>query len=335
MGNNASSEQAERLHGVENIKNFELSEKDVNHHHHHQLAMSNGLVGGRPSRKPAFFSSLRLKIAETTTRKGKSNKNSKVKPSGSGDELKRCQQQHEPFSITSKSEKLKLQEPRKQQIYYINENLKPQAVDVACRPKTIERYLDVTETKEDRVKPPLPQAVKPRKIVIQASTTELLRCLGEFICRRCRLADDLRPGEVGTWLREVDRSLIAQGWQELRFIMPSSVVFVYMLCRECVPKAARSRHEVQVHVLTCLYLAYSYMGNEISYPLRPFLREQSDRGAFWERCCQIMSRMSGKMLRVNSETHFFTSLFRELTTYGTPSTHEPPSSVDHRIGTAA
>lgn len=32
--------------------------------------------------------------------------------------------------------------------------------------------------------------------------------------------------------------------------------------------------ELQSLVLTCLYISYSYMGNEISYPLKPFIVDQ-------------------------------------------------------------
>ena len=34
-----------------------------------------------------------------------------------------------------------------------------------------------------------------------------------------------------------------------------------------------TEEELRAVVLACLYLAYSYMGNEISYPLKPFLVE--------------------------------------------------------------
>ncbi|XP_078483908.1 uncharacterized protein LOC100176277 [Ciona intestinalis] len=170
-------------------------------------------------------------------------------------------------------------------------------------------------------------AAPPRKVVIQASTPELLRCLGEFICRRCRRVPDMEPSDVITWLRGVDRSLLLQGWQDITFIMPSSVVFVYMLCREMVPESTTSVFEVQCIVLTCLYMSYSYMGNEISYPLRPFLIEH-ERYAFWNRCCRIMDKLSGKMLRINNDAQFFTSVFRDLKAYSgptAPSVHHQPS----------
>ena len=57
-------------------------------------------------------------------------------------------------------------------------------------------------------------AVSPgRRTVIQASTSELLRCLGLFLQRRCRQLNDFQAGDAIMWLRTVDRSLLLQGWQ--------------------------------------------------------------------------------------------------------------------------
>lgn len=171
----------------------------------------------------------------------------------------------------------------------------------------------------------------PRKVVIQASTSELLRCLGEFTCQRCHRLADLDPGDVASWLRGVDRSLLRQGWQDISFIMPSSVVFVYMLSREMLTDSMKSAFEVQATVLTCLYMSYSYMGNEISYPLRPFLVE-SERHAFWSRCCKIMDKLSANMLRINKDAQFFTSVFRELKSYSGSNGNAPKplSQPNHR-----
>ena len=47
------------------------------------------------------------------------------------------------------------------------------------------------------------------------------------------------------------------------------------------------------------------MGNEISYPLKPFLVE-TDKERFWDRCVTIINKLSDPMLRINSEPTFFT-----------------------------
>lgn len=71
-------------------------------------------------------------------------------------------------------------------------------------------------------------------------------------------------------------------FQDVGFINPANVVFVYMLVRELVDGEETKETELQAAVLTCLYLSYSYMGNEISYPLKPFLVEDS-KDKFWDR----------------------------------------------------
>ncbi|NXW40589.1 CD5R2 kinase, partial [Nyctiprogne leucopyga] len=156
----------------------------------------------------------------------------------------------------------------------------------------------------------------PRRVVVQASTGELLRCLGDFVCRRCYRLKEMNPGEVISWFRGVDRSLLIQGWQDQGFITPANLVFVYLLCREALRgEDIGTQAELQAAFLTCLYLAYSYMGNEISYPLKPFLVE-GDKGRFWERCLGIIQLLSAKMLRINADPHYFTQLFQDLKSEG-------------------
>ncbi|KAF7649273.1 hypothetical protein LDENG_00144150, partial [Lucifuga dentata] len=145
----------------------------------------------------------------------------------------------------------------------------------------------------------------PKRVIVQASTSELMRSLGEFLCRRCYRLKRLSPTDPVLWLRSVDRSLLLQGWQDQGFITPANVVFLYMLCRDVVSAEVASERELQASLLTCLYLSYSYMGNEISYPLKPFLVE-AEKEAFWDRCLDIINRMSGKMLQINTDPHFFT-----------------------------
>lgn len=53
----------------------------------------------------------------------------------------------------------------------------------------------------------------PRKTVIQASTSELLKCLGIYLHNKCYRLKDFQAGDAVMWLRTVDRSLLLQGWQ--------------------------------------------------------------------------------------------------------------------------
>ncbi|XP_017276098.1 cyclin-dependent kinase 5 activator 1 [Kryptolebias marmoratus] len=153
--------------------------------------------------------------------------------------------------------------------------------------------------------------LSPRRIVIQASTGELLRCLGDFMCRRCYKLKELNSGEVVIWFRNIDRTLLMQGWQDIGFITPANVVFVYLLCQDAITDSIESPAELQGAFQTCLYLAYSYMGNEISYPLKPFIID-SNKDVFWEMSLRIIDRLSAKMLQLNADPHFFTEVFQDL-----------------------
>jgi hypothetical protein len=141
------------------------------------------------------------------------------------------------------------------------------------------------------------------------------------------------------WLRSADRALLVQGWQEIAFMNPVNVVFVYLLVRDTLlhsgTVACHSVYELQCIIMSCLYLAYSYMGNEISYPLKPFLIEEN-RSIFWQRICDLMSKLSSNMLRINRDPRFFTELFYELKSFtlirksSTASTFSVSSS-QHRL----
>ncbi|XP_073533182.1 cyclin-dependent kinase 5 activator 1-like [Phyllobates terribilis] len=156
----------------------------------------------------------------------------------------------------------------------------------------------------------------PKRVIVQASTGELLKCLGEFLCRRCYRLKHLSPTDPILWLRSVDRSLLLQGWQDQAFVTPANVVFVYLLCRDVIDgDSVATEHDLQATLLTCLYLSYSYMGNEISYPLKPFLVE-AGKDAFWDRCLCIIDSMSAKMLRINADPHYFTQVFADLKNEG-------------------
>ena len=174
------------------------------------------------------------------------------------------------------------------------------------------------KTVEKTTLPAVRHSQSPKKTVIQASTSELLRCLGEFLCARCGRLRQLEVSDAVMWMRTVDRALLLQGWQDIAFINPANVVFVYMLVREVVNGEILTEHELQAVVLTCLYLSYSYMGNEISYPLKPFLVED-DKDKFWDRCIRIINKLSAKMLRINSDPSFFTEIFTELKSFNNSS----------------
>lgn len=163
--------------------------------------------------------------------------------------------------------------------------------------------------------------INRNKTVIQASTSELLRALGDYIeavissLRNPNI--EFNTHDLAFWLRSVDRSLLIQGWQEIAFVNPANLVFLYLLLRDMIQECIR-RHklnrlsDLQSLTLTCLYISYGYMGNEISYPLKPFLCESDSREDFFDRALFIINRMSGKMLQINADPSYFTSTFSDL-----------------------
>ena len=160
-----------------------------------------------------------------------------------------------------------------------------------------------------------PRLVK--RTVLQASTSELLRCFGVFLHARFRnLSGDFSPNDPMLWLRGLDRNLIAQGWQDVGFINPANIVFLYLLVRGLRMETAKSLRQLQAQVLTALYLSYSYMGHEISYPVKLFLYADDSKDDFWKRCLRLIDLYSEDMLRLNSDSAFFAKIFAELKSHG-------------------
>ncbi|KAG9340797.1 hypothetical protein JZ751_019988, partial [Albula glossodonta] len=62
--------------------------------------------------------------------------------------------------------------------------------------------------------------------------------------------NELSPNEIILWFRNVDRSLLIQGWQDQGFITPANLVFVYLLCREAVTDDIDTEYELQATFLT-------------------------------------------------------------------------------------
>ena len=48
-------------------------------------------------------------------------------------------------------------------------------------------------------------------------------------------------------------------FQDIAFINPANVVFVYLIVRDIVPENVESESELQAIVLTSLYLSYRYL----------------------------------------------------------------------------
>lgn len=143
-----------------------------------------------------------------------------------------------------------------------------------------------------------------------------MKCLGTFVCARyLRVLPHLSINDVITWLKNVDGALTLSGWQDHAFLTTPNITFIYMLAREALPEIVHSMNELKSELLTILYMAYTYGGPEISYPLKPFLADKN-RAAFWSRCVWITNNLSGDMLKINKDSQFYEEVQIDLATYG-------------------
>ncbi|XP_065665538.1 cyclin-dependent kinase 5 activator 1-like [Hydra vulgaris] len=145
--------------------------------------------------------------------------------------------------------------------------------------------------------------------------SETLKYIGCYIYLRCRNIDGLKPSIVVGWVRDVDKSLILSGWQEMGFVSQPNMIVLYMLLREVIPPKVRSIHQLKAIMMSTLYICYSYNGHEISYPLKPFLLD-GDRSGFWTRCIEIINLHSSKLLQVNKDAKYYNDVQAELKTFG-------------------
>ncbi|ESO06128.1 hypothetical protein HELRODRAFT_63876 [Helobdella robusta] len=158
-----------------------------------------------------------------------------------------------------------------------------------------------------------------RKRIMHATTPELLLCLGGFFKKRCSHLKEFDSSKTLSWLKYVDRSLLSQGWQDVAFINPANIIFIYFLVSSELETPLMDEiidvNNLQALVLTCFYLAYTYMGNEISYPSKPFLVNHEASQHFWDRCLRIINTRSSDMLKINRDPTFFANVFLELKSY--------------------
>lgn len=143
-----------------------------------------------------------------------------------------------------------------------------------------------------------------------------MKCLATFVCARyLRVFPHLSINDVITWLKNVDRALTLSGWQDRAFLNAPNITFIYMLARDTLPQNLQSINELKCELLTILYMACTYAGPEISYPLKPFLCDKN-RVDFWSRCVWMTNNLSSDMLKIHKDTQFYEELQIELATYG-------------------
>ena len=94
-----------------------------------------------------------------------------------------------------------------------NSGIKGSTTSATILPSTASAAATGTTAQVTNSGPAAPSATAGKKTVIQASTSELLKCLGHYLYKKCYRLRDFQPGDCIMWLRTVDRSLLLQGWQ--------------------------------------------------------------------------------------------------------------------------
>lgn len=146
----------------------------------------------------------------------------------------------------------------------------------------------------------------------QLTANELMQRFAKSVCRQCGSKVKALPSDVERWIRSVDQTLLMQGWQDFEYVSEPNLVFLYMMAKEtCTESQVNTLQDLKITILVCLFLGFSYTGNEISYPIKPFLCT-SDKKLFWDRCMQIALSMSSQMLRLNSDSEYYSSIRQEL-----------------------
>ena len=150
--------------------------------------------------------------------------------------------------------------------------------------------------------PPLTRAPTKLELLLGFSRCAVARCPGI----------GARYEDVELWVRGTDRALIKSGWQEQPFLCTGNLVLVYGIFLVAMQtETVRTIADLRGVVLTCLYIAFTYGGHEISYPLKPFLYT-NDRALFWDRCVRIALSSSSLMLQINRQEPLYHDLLISL-----------------------
>lgn len=150
--------------------------------------------------------------------------------------------------------------------------------------------------------PPLTRAPTKLELLLGFSRCAVARCPGV----------GARHEDVELWVRGTDRALIKSGWQEQPFLCTGNMVLVYGIFLVAMQtETVRTVSDLRGVILTCLYVAFTYGGHEISYPLKPFLYT-TDRGLFWDRCVRIALSSSSLMLQINRQEALYHDLLISL-----------------------
>jgi len=152
---------------------------------------------------------------------------------------------------------------------------------------------------------------------ISVECNKLLKCLNNFFPLE---TDDGKLLRISGKLKNLEKKLYLIGWYENKrsvddsmwFINESNIVFLYMILREVKKLTNNSSIGYKkLAVSAGIYLAYSYVGAEISYPFKFLFEHATDivREKFWDICINLGLKMSEDMLKYNTN---YDTMYHEL-----------------------
>ena len=130
-------------------------------------------------------------------------------------------------------------------------------------------------------------------------------------CRLSRsLQNRLDARDIADWLKSSEQALFAADWQHERVLTTSTVALLHMMMRGALATPANSGgtlsgrilqtdgSELKAVILACFYVVCSYSGQEITYPMWPYLATASEH--FWSLTISLGLRFSRQLLLLNS-----------------------------------
>jgi len=144
---------------------------------------------------------------------------------------------------------------------------------------------------------------------IELNCSTLLRSLERFVRRH--YCDRDCSFSVSRQLISIDEEL-NRTWQKCSEIDDKTIVFLYLL----VSHAILDYIDPRTVVCVCLYVTYTYVGTETSYPLRAFIRNcNCTRERFFGCCLSVVQQCSSLMIRLNADRCYYDKLRRDLMHY--------------------
>lgn len=151
------------------------------------------------------------------------------------------------------------------------------------------------------------QVTRPICNEINLCTEDSIKILTSFVAKHPK--NKFTHNEIIELITRIDRYLLRCGWQFEPFICSTSSVFLYMLLKDTFENQPDS--SVAMSLCACMFVAYSYIGHEISYPMRPFAYK-TNPAEFMKLSLKIVENNSRNMLKINISEEFYDTMLNEF-----------------------